>query len=119
MQPFRPGGESDHYAAGDDVVLFQWDRFTVCTLICYDLRFPEIFRRAVRRGANLFIVMANWPQTRISHWTALLKARAIENQAYVAGVNRIGKDPMHAYSGGSLIIDPRGEVLADAAHLPP
>lgn len=114
MQPFRLGGESDHYTAGNDVVLFPWDRLTVCPLICYDLRFPEIFRSAVRRGANLFVVIANWPQTRISHWVALLQARAIENQAYVAGVNRIGKDPNHSYSGRSLIIDPRGEILADA-----
>lgn len=118
IQPFTLGGESDHYTAGDDIVLFQWNRFTVCPLICYDLRFPELFRRAVRRGANLFVVMANWPQTRISHWTSLLQARAIENQAYVAGVNRIGKDPNHSYNGRSLIIDPGGEILADAGASP-
>ncbi len=118
MQPFSPGGESQHYTAGDDIVLFQWNRFTVCPLICYDLRFPEIFRSAVRRGANLFVVIASWPQTRLSHWIALLRARAIENQAYVAGVNRIGNDPKYSYNGGSLIIDPRGEILADAGSSP-
>ena len=83
-------------------------------LVCYDLRFPEVFRHAVAMGANLLAVIACWPQPRESHWVALLKARAIENQAYVVGVNRTGKDPGHAYSGLSMIVDPQGEVLADA-----
>lgn len=75
----------------------------------YQLR-PE----AVRRGANLFTVIANWPAPRIDHWTTLLKARAIENQAYVVGVNRCGRDLHLSYSGQSVIFDPRGRVIAEA-----
>ena len=83
-------------------------------LVCYDLRFPEIFRQAVRSGAELLVVIANWPQARESHWLALLQARAIENQAYVVGINRAGNDPHARYGGRSLIVGPRGETLAEA-----
>jgi predicted amidohydrolase len=114
MHPFTFGGEADHYIAGDSVRTFQWHEFTVAPFICYDLRFPEIFRLAVRQGANLYIVIANWPAPRIHHWTALLQARAIENQAYVAGANRCGADPKLSYPGRSSIIDPRGTILAEA-----
>jgi len=113
MQPFTFGMEGAHYRAGDRLAPFAWDRFTVCPLICYDLRFPELFRRGVRRGADLFAVIANWPAARVDHWTTLLRARAIENQAYVVGVNRCGVDPSLGYPGRSLIIDPQGRVLAD------
>ncbi|MBM3832653.1 MAG: carbon-nitrogen family hydrolase [Verrucomicrobia bacterium] len=113
IHPFSFGGESQFYEAGGDIVTFNWHGFTVAPFICYDLRFPEIFRAAVRRGANLFTVIANWPTKRVQHWTTLLQARAIENQACVIGVNRTGNDPKLAYPGRSLIIDPRGEVLAD------
>jgi omega-amidase len=114
MQPFTPGGESDNYEAGREPVLFQWQGFTVSPFICYDLRFPEHFRDATRRGAQLLTVIANWPVARIQHWVTLLQARAIENQAYVAGVNRAGTDPKLTYTGRSLIISPKGEILADA-----
>ncbi|MFM1769776.1 MAG: hypothetical protein RJA22_2305 [Verrucomicrobiota bacterium] len=114
MQPFSPGGESQHYEAGEAPVLFPWAGFTVAPFICYDLRFPEIFRAAVRHGAQMFTVMANWPLARIEHWTALLRARAIENQAYVVGVNRCGTDPKLTYNGRSLIVGPSGDVLAQA-----
>lgn len=114
MQPFTPGGESQHYEAGEAPVLFPWAGFRVAPFICYDLRFPEIFRAAVLRGAQLFTVMANWPVARIEHWTALLRARAIENQAYVVGVNRCGTDPKLTYNGRSLIVAPSGDVLAQA-----
>lgn len=112
--PFAPGGEARHYAAGDHLSLFQWQDFTVAQFICYDLRFPEIFRAAANRGANLFTVIASWPEARTSHWTTLLQARAIENQAWVVGVNRCGTDPAFGYAGRSLIIDPSGLVVADA-----
>lgn len=114
MQPFTPGGESRHYAAGKAPALFAWQGFTVSSFICYDLRFPEHFRRATQRGAQLITVIANWPVKRIQHWVTLLQARAIENQAYIAGVNRCGSDPKLNYSGRSLIISPRGDILADA-----
>lgn len=114
IHPFSYAGETDHYLSGEQITLFNWHEFTVAPFICYDLRFPEIFRAAVLQGAQLFVVIANWPTPRVQHWITLLKARAIENQAYVAGVNRCGNDPKLSYSGHSMIIDPRGEVLADA-----
>lgn len=114
MQPFSLGGEAKAYAAGDDVVLFSWEGITVAPFVCYDLRFPELFRAAVRRGAELFAVIANWPVMRIQHWATLLQARAIENLAYVAGTNRCGDDPKLKYNGRSLIVNQHGDVLADA-----
>lgn len=114
IHPFTFGGETQHYEAGSDIVLFDWAGFKVAPFVCYDLRFPEIFRIAAKRGAQLFAVIANWPSKRVNHWITLLQARAIENQAYVVGVNRSGNDPKLAYPGRSLIIDPLGEVIADA-----
>ena len=113
--PFSYAGETDHYAAGDDLVLAEVDGFSLCPLVCYDLRFPEDFRTGVRRGATLFIVVANWPASRERHWRVLLEARAVENQAYVVGVNRCGADPNVAYAGGSVVFDPRGGLVAEAA----
>ena len=114
MQPFTPGGESAAYEAGAEPVLFPWQGFSVAPFICYDLRFPEHFRTATRRGAQLITVISSWPVQRIHHWTALLRARAIENQAYVAGVNRCGTDPKFTYTGQSLIVGPGGDILAEA-----
>ena len=115
MQPFTPGGEAQHYTAGERPAVFRWGDCTVSPFVCYDLRFPEIFRQAAAaHRPELFAVIANWPQKRIQHWIRLLQARAIENQACVVGVNRIGNDPYYAYGGHSLIIDPLGEILADA-----
>ena len=114
MQPFTLGGEASSYVAGDRIVTFPWQGIAVAPFICYDLRFPELFRAATQQGAQLFTVIANWPATRIHHWVALLQARAIENQAYVAGVNRCGADPRYTYSGRTLIVSPRGDILADA-----
>jgi predicted amidohydrolase len=113
MHPFSLGGENEHYAAGQDPVIFDWNGVKVCPLVCYDLRFPEIFRTAVVRGAEVFVVIANWPRARQRHWEILLKARAVENQAYLVGINRVGRDPNLKYRGGSLIVDPRGEVIAE------
>jgi len=114
-QPFTLGGESDAYEAGREIVTFDWQGCTVAPLICYDLRFPELFRAAVRREAQLFAVIASWPIKRIHHWVTLLQARAIENQAYVAGVNRTGVDPKFIHNGRSLIANPHGDILAQAA----
>jgi len=114
MRPFSPGGESDHYAAGDRIAIFRWNECAVSPFICYDLRFPELFRAAARAQApEVFAVIASWPAKRASHWLRLLQARAIENQAYVIGVNRVGADPYLHYAGRSLIIEPQGEILAD------
>lgn len=111
LQPFTPGGESKHYCAGKAVALFRWDKLKVAVFVCYDLRFPELFRIGVQRGADLFVVIANWPSPRHAHWGALLRARAIENQAYVVGVNRCGRDPNFDYAGESIVIDPLGHVI--------
>ncbi|HTL28529.1 MAG TPA: nitrilase-related carbon-nitrogen hydrolase, partial [Tepidisphaeraceae bacterium] len=93
-----------------------WTDFTVAPFVCYDLRFPEIFRRAVRKGATLMTVIANWPEARINHWLTLLQARAIENQCYVIGINRCGFDPQLRYPGRSVVVDPHGVIIADAGH---
>ncbi|HUR47396.1 MAG TPA: carbon-nitrogen family hydrolase [Candidatus Saccharimonadales bacterium] len=116
MQPFSLGGELQHYTPGEEIVTFAWGGFTVAPFICYDLRFPELFRAAARKGAHLITVIANWPVTRIQHWITLLQARAIENQAYVAGVNRCGTDPRYVYNGRSIIVNPHGDIIADAGN---
>jgi omega-amidase len=113
VHPFTLGGEADHYGAGKEIVAFDWLGCQVAPFICYDLRFPELFRAAVQRGAQLFAVIANWPTRRIDHWITLLQARAIENQAYMVGVNRCGVDPKHSYVGRSMVVDPHGVVRLD------
>lgn len=118
LHPFSYAGETKHYQAGEGIILFPCHDFQVAPLVCYDLRFPEIFRQAVRKGAQLLVVIANWPEPREAHWLALLKARAIENQAYVVGINRTGPDPHVGYAGRSLIVGPRGETLAEAGSAP-
>jgi predicted amidohydrolase len=117
MRPFTPGGEPLHYVAGERPVTFTWKHCTVAPFICYDLRFPELFRQAVAMNRpEVFVVIANFPAKRIEHWVRLLQARAIENQAFVIGVNRVGKDPYYEYTGRSVIIDPHGELQADAGN---
>lgn len=118
LHPFSYAGETRHYEAGKSIETFAWHEFQVAPFVCYDLRFPEAFRQATRAGAQLLVVIANWPHPREAHWLALLKARAIENQAYVVGVNRAGNDPHVRYGGHSLILDPRGETLAEAGEAP-
>ncbi|MBA2708863.1 MAG: carbon-nitrogen family hydrolase [Gemmatimonadaceae bacterium] len=114
LHSFTPGKEAQHYRQGDQIGIFDWLGMKTCPFICYDLRFPEIFRLGTRQGAQLFPLIANWPLMREDHWVTLCRARAIENQAYVAAVNRSGNDPWLPYPGRSLIVDPHGVVLADA-----
>lgn len=112
---FSYTGESDHYQPGTEgPSLFEWNDLQVAPLICYDLRFPELARAAVRAGAEALIYIAAWPVKRQEHWITLLKARAIENQAFVIGVNRCGKEPESSYGGRSMAVDPHGVVIADA-----
>jgi omega-amidase len=115
IHPFTYGGEDDHYDRGDAITTFDWAGIKVCPFVCYDLRFPEVFRAGVAQGAELFCVIANWPIRRAMHWVTLLQARAIENLAYVVGVNRCGTDPSFTYPGRSLVADPHGIIIADAA----
>lgn len=114
MQPFTLGGETACYEAGDAPVVFQSGEISIAPFICYDLRFPELARSVMTQRPHLLTYIANWPNARLHHWTRLLQARAIENQCYVAGVNRIGNDPRFQHSGRTMIVDPHGEILADA-----
>lgn len=112
IHPFSYGKEAEHYTGGTRLPLFEFQGWTICPSICYDLRFPEVYRyAALEAGADLFLCIANWPTPRRDHWNTLLRARAIENQAVMVAVNRIGQDPLNAYSGDSAVIDSRGKDL--------
>ena len=113
IHPFSYAGEHRAYTAGDRVVTAEIDGVRVTPLICYDLRFPEPFRTAASE-TDLFAVIANWPGERREHWRTLLRARAIENQAYVAGVNRAGDGNRLHYAGDSAAITPLGETIVEA-----
>jgi len=115
IHPFSNGGEDAYYVGGDAISECMIDDVCVSTFICYDLRFPEIFQAASRK-AQLITVAANWPAARKEHWVTLLKARAIENQCYIAGINRVGTGNGIAYSGDSMIVDPTGRVIAEAGN---
>ena len=114
IHPFSFGRESTFYGGGQRLLLRRVEDAVVCPLICYDLRFPELWRIAAFAGAEVFLIGASWPATRQAHWRALCIARAIENQAYVVAVNRVGSDPFLPYTGGSIVVSPRGEVVAEA-----
>jgi omega-amidase len=114
QQPFSPMGEQQLYRAGDCHQLFSWADTLISPFICYDLRFPEIFRPAARAGAELLLVIASWPTRRSEHWVRLLQARAIENQAFAVGVNRCGNDPYTNYDGRTVGFDPHGHTLFEA-----
>jgi predicted amidohydrolase len=134
MHLFSPGGEQQHFEPGREVATFLWDArdpgaipgLRVQPAICYDLRFPELFRAGLAAGAEAIALGACWLSTRHAHWKPLLIARAIENQSFVLAVNRVGKDPDRTapgpdgaptakpgarYLGGSVAISPKGEVL--------
>ena len=107
-------GENERIAPGSDLLTVDIGGVRVSVLICYDLRFGDDFW-ALAAETDAYVVIGNWPQARISHWRSLLISRAIENQAWVIGANRIGSGGKLDYSGDSLIVDPMGEVCADGA----
>lgn len=109
-QKLFPTGEDAAYRHGEGTAVFQLGGVRVAAFICYDLRFPELFR-AVARQTELMVVIANWPAARRAHWDVLLQARAIENLCYVVGVNRVGQGGGTAYDGGSAAYGPWGERL--------
>jgi predicted amidohydrolase len=112
LHPFSYGEENLHYSGGSDCPLFEVDGVLCGLQICYDLRFPEPFRALAVKGAEMVFVPANWPARRISAWSTLLAARAIENQMAVCGANRVGRDAMGLdYPGASAIHDCFGEVV--------
>ena len=104
--------ELETFVPGRKISLFKIKDFCVSTTICFDLRFPEQYRNATLQGAQLFTVHAAWPNKRKDHWETLIKARAIENQAYIAAVNCVSADGL--YTGDSRIIDPLGNVVVQA-----
>lgn len=112
IHPFSYGDENLHYTGGTDCPVFEIDGIPCGLQICYDLRFPEPFRALAAKGAEVVFVPANWPTRRISAWSTLLAARAIENQLAVCGANRVGRDPHLEYPGRSAIHDCFGEVVA-------
>jgi predicted amidohydrolase len=114
IHPFTFGGEDKVYTGGDRIVTVTVDGVRVTPLVCYDLRFPEPFRLAAE-DTDLFALVANWPEARREHWRTLLRARAIENLCYVAGVNRVGDGGKLHYTGDSAVISPWGEVLAEGS----
>jgi predicted amidohydrolase len=114
IHPFTHSGEHEHFRGGGDHVTVDVEGLRVTLFVCYDLRFADEFWETAR-GTEVYVIPANWPDTRRVHWRTLLRARAIENQAYVVGVNRVGSGGGLTYVGDSMIIDPMGEVLASAA----
>ncbi|MDI6803695.1 MAG: nitrilase-related carbon-nitrogen hydrolase [Bacteroidota bacterium] len=117
IHPFSFAGEDKFYQRGVAHKITTVKDFKIGLSICYDLRFPELFRFYAKERVHLIIVIANWPVTRIEHWNTLLKARAIENQCFVAGVNRVGTDPLAKYNGYSSLYDPLGNEILLNPHL--
>jgi predicted amidohydrolase len=114
IHPFTYAGEHEHYAAGRDFLTVDVEGTRCSFFVCYDLRFADEFWQ--RAGVtDCYVVPANWPSARRAHWRSLLDARAIENQAYVVGVNRVGEGGGLVYAGDSRVVDPLGEVLASGA----
>jgi predicted amidohydrolase len=114
MQPFSLSGEDKKYRRGDETQIFEWQGVKIAPFICYDLRFPELFRRAIVQGAELLTVIACWPAVRSEHWVRLLQARAIENLALVVGVNRTGQEPNLSFDGRSAAFDHLGRPIFEA-----
>jgi len=110
---FTYGGEHQRFTAGSERVVVEWRGVRILLEVCYDLRFPIWSRN--RGDYDMILYVASWPTPRVAAWSALLVARAIENQCYVAGVNRVGDDPACNYCGGSAIIDPYGKTIASCA----
>jgi len=110
IHPFTYGNEHKHYGAGDRFLSVDIDGTRCAFFVCYDLRFADEFW-SLAGTTDCYIVPANWPAPRREHWMTLLQARAIENQAYVVGVNRVGHGGRLDYSGDSMIVDPFGEVV--------
>ena len=109
IHPFSFSSEDNYYIAGSQTAVFPFAGHTFGLYICYDLRFPEIFRAAAAE-ADVMIVAANWPEKRIAHWNKLLEARALENQCWVLGINCVGdQDSLH-YNGSSRAVNPEGET---------
>ncbi len=115
---FPPMGETVHMTPGEEMPTFElpWGRTALA--ICYDLRFPELWRRYTESGAELILIPAEWPVARVEHWRLLLRARAVENQLFVVGCNRAGSDADGEFGGHAAAIDPWGRVLVEGGREP-
>jgi predicted amidohydrolase len=119
LHPFSYDGEHEHYGAGERASTFDVEGVRMTPFVCYDLRFADVWW-AKAAATDLFVCVANWPAARRTHWQTLLRARAIENQAYVLGVNRVGQGVDRSgaaieYVGDSVVVDPLGELVASSA----
>ncbi len=114
IHPFTFASEHEHYRAGEAFATVEIAGARCTLFVCYDLRFADEFWRTAK-DTDAFLIVANWPEKRREHWRTLLRARAIENQAYVAAVNRVGEGNGLAYAGDSAVIDPWGAVLCEAS----
>lgn len=116
---FRMAGEHEYFSSGDELLIVHYKGWRICPLVCYDLRFPVWCRNVTEEGEiayDCLIYIANWPAARKSPWSKLLEARAIENQCYVVGVNRVGQDGNQIdYSGNSVVVNPKGDVISSIA----
>jgi predicted amidohydrolase len=113
VHPFSYSKEDIYFGKGKNPVVTKVKGLKIGLSICYDLRFPELYRFYAKEKVHLVVDIANWPEARIEHWRTLLKSRAIENQCYVIGVNRVGDDPKLHYNGFSSVFDPMGvEIVA-------
>jgi predicted amidohydrolase len=110
---FSPMGEDSFFHRGDDLAVFDAPWGKVGVLLCYDLRFPELARRLALQGAELIAVPSQWPEERIDHFWTLIRARAIENQLFIVGANRTGREGKISFGGYSGVIDPRGEACGE------
>ena len=110
---FAPGGEAQDYTPGQSKCIVQWRGIRFLLLVCYDLRFPVWSRYTPDAPYDIVIYVANWPTKRQLAWDTLLVARAIENQAFAIGVNRVGEDPACQYAGGTRAVHPYGHILAE------
>ncbi|MBK7627800.1 MAG: carbon-nitrogen family hydrolase [Bacteroidales bacterium] len=111
IHPFSFSGENNYYLAGDQICSCEVANVGIGLAICYDLRFPEIFQ-VISKKSDIILLIANWPEKRISHWKILLQARAIENQCFIIGVNRIGIDGNNqSYVKSTVVFDPIGNEL--------
>lgn len=109
---FSQASEDKHFKAGKEAVVTETSIGKIGHMICYDLRFPEFCRTLALEGAEIVVVMAQWPKVRIDHWNKLLAARAIENQLFIIGANRIGTENLIEYTGNSKILSPLGKTLS-------
>ncbi len=111
---FSPLHEDEYYTRGDSLLIFEIKGVRIGLAICYDLRFAELFLAYEKRGVDLVIIPASWPEERILHWKILIQSRSVDFGLYVAGVNALGETPYGKYNGNSMIVTPDGTVISDA-----